>query len=141
MRLYTLLCPSVRLSVGWCHFTFFYDFYISTSTLLTKWSSDLKYRPSPPARNWGSRVSGLVFSKYLFLAIIDKTVNHKINPFLWFSQVFFCPFDGDIWECTCQKWPPCIFCCCEFNIGTSFMISDAVIILQISDSTNKTRKC
>ena len=34
-----------------------------TSLLLTKWSSDLKYSPCPPARNWGSRVSSLVLYK------------------------------------------------------------------------------
>lgn len=31
-----------------------------TSLLLPKWSSDLKYGPCPPARDFGSRVSGLV---------------------------------------------------------------------------------
>ena len=29
--------------------------------LLPKWSSDLKYGQCPPARDWGSPVSGLVF--------------------------------------------------------------------------------
>ena len=32
-----------------------------TSLLLPKWSGDLKYGPCPPARDFGSRVSGLVF--------------------------------------------------------------------------------
>ena len=31
-----------------------------TSLLLPKWSGDLKYGPCPPARDFGSRVSGLV---------------------------------------------------------------------------------
>ena len=39
---------------------FCYDFYFWTSPLLPKWSSDLKYGPCPPARDFGSRVSGLV---------------------------------------------------------------------------------
>ena len=51
---------SVGRSVGPSHFTFFYDFISLTSLLLPKWSSDLKYGPCPPARNFGSRVSGLV---------------------------------------------------------------------------------
>ena len=60
MRLYTLLCRSVGLSVGWSHTTFFMNFYFQTSLLLPKWSCDLKYGPCPPARDFGSRVSGLV---------------------------------------------------------------------------------
>ena len=55
----------VRQSVGWLvgwsvTFYFFYDFYSLTLLLLPKWSGDLKYGPSPPARDFGSRVSGLV---------------------------------------------------------------------------------
>ena len=63
-RLYNPLCPSVGWSVGRSvgrsHFTFFYDFISLTSLLLPKWSGDLKYGPCPPARDFGSRVSGLV---------------------------------------------------------------------------------
>ena len=52
---------SVGLSVGWSvTFYFFYEFYFWTSPLLPKWSGDLKYGPCPPARDFGSRVSGLV---------------------------------------------------------------------------------
>ena len=51
----------VRRSVGWSHFTFFYDFIFFTSLLLPKWSGDLIYGPCPPTRDFGSRVSGLVF--------------------------------------------------------------------------------
>ena len=47
------VCRSVKLY-------FFYDFYFLSIQLLPKWSSDLKYGPCPPARDWGSRVSGLV---------------------------------------------------------------------------------
>ena len=42
---------SVGRSVGRSRFTLFYDFSDS---------SDLKYGPCPPARDFGSRVSGLV---------------------------------------------------------------------------------
>ena len=66
-QLYTPLCLSLTVgqSVGWLvgrsvTFYFFYDSYFWTSLLLPKWSSDLKYGPCPPARDWGSRVSGLV---------------------------------------------------------------------------------
>ena len=52
----------VGRSVGRSHFTFFYDFISLTSLLLPKWSGDLKYGPYPPARDFGSRVSGLVLS-------------------------------------------------------------------------------
>ena len=58
-------------SVGWLvTLYFFYDFYFWTSLLLPKWSSDLKYGPCPPARDFGSRVSGLVFvqSKFFLLS-------------------------------------------------------------------------
>ena len=48
--------PSIRPS----HFTFFVFLRSSASLLLPKWSSDLKYGLCPPARDFGSRVSGLV---------------------------------------------------------------------------------
>ena len=51
---------SIGWSVGRSHFTFFYDFISLTSLLLPKRSGDLKYGPCPPARDFGSRVSGLV---------------------------------------------------------------------------------
>ena len=38
----------------------FYFFFMILLLLLPKWSSDLKYGPFPPARDFGSRVSGLV---------------------------------------------------------------------------------
>ena len=55
-RLYNPLCPLVGRSVVWS-VTFY---FFMTSLLLPKWFSDLKYGPYPPARNFGSRVSGLV---------------------------------------------------------------------------------
>ena len=48
--------PLVRRS----HFTFLVFLRSLASPLLPKWSSDLKYSPCPPARDWGSRVSDLV---------------------------------------------------------------------------------
>ena len=54
----------VRPSIGWLVGPlpfYFYDLYSLTSLLLPEWSSDLKYGPCPPTRDWGSRVSGLVF--------------------------------------------------------------------------------
>ena len=52
------------LSVGWLvsrsHFIL-YGFYFWTSLLLPKWSGNLKNSPCPPARDFVSRVSGLVF--------------------------------------------------------------------------------
>ena len=51
-----LVRPSVRPS----HFTFLGFLRSLASLLLPKRSSDLKYGPCPPARDWGSRVSGLV---------------------------------------------------------------------------------
>ena len=51
----------VRLSIRWLGtLYFFYDFHSLMILLLPKCSSDLKYSPCLPARDWGSRVSGLV---------------------------------------------------------------------------------
>ena len=56
------LTLSVRPSVDWAHY-FFYGFYSLMILLLPKCSSDLKYGPCLPARDWGSCVSGLVFPR------------------------------------------------------------------------------
>ena len=72
IRVHATLQPalSVRWSVGWLvsrsvgqsvTFYFFYDFYFWTSLLLPKWSSDFKYGPCPPARDFGSRVLAFFF--------------------------------------------------------------------------------
>ena len=68
--LHNFLPRYVRRSVGWSvsrlgrlvgHNLLFFTFLQSSaSLLLPKRSSDLKYGPCPPARDWGSRVSGLV---------------------------------------------------------------------------------
>ena len=51
----------VGLLVGWSVTLYFFYVFISLTTLLLpKWSGDLKYGPCPPARDWGSSVSGLV---------------------------------------------------------------------------------
>ena len=62
-RLYSPLCRFVRPTICWsvCH-SFSGLTGISTLLLLPKYSTDLKYNPCPPARNWGSRVYGLVLS-------------------------------------------------------------------------------
>ena len=52
--------PSVRRSVRPSHFTFFGFLGFLAWLLLPKWSGNLNYGPCPPARDWGSRVSGLV---------------------------------------------------------------------------------
>ena len=46
---------SVRPSV-----TLYFFLRFLAPLLLPKWSDDLNYSPCPPARDWGSRVSGLV---------------------------------------------------------------------------------
>ena len=61
----------VGWSVGWSvghTLLFFYVFYSLTILLLPKYSGELKYGPCPPARDWGSRVSGLVFGS-LYAAV------------------------------------------------------------------------
>ena len=65
LRDYTPLCwsvgPSVGPLVGLSPFTFFVFLRSLASLLLPKWCIDLNYGPCPPARDWGSRVSGLVW--------------------------------------------------------------------------------
>ena len=53
---------SVGLSVRPSHFTFSALMGVLALLLLPKCSTDLNYGPCPPARDWGSRVSGLVQS-------------------------------------------------------------------------------
>ena len=76
----------VGLSVGRSvTFYFFYVYYFLTLLLLPKCSSDLKYSPCPPARDWSSRVSGLV---YLHACLsVQGLVVWRITRFQ-FSYVF-----------------------------------------------------
>ena len=53
----------VRFSVGRSVTFYFFLFHFLTPLLLPKWSSDLKYGPCPPARNFGSRVCSLVWKE------------------------------------------------------------------------------
>ena len=53
--------PLVRPSVRPSHFTFSALMGVLALLLLPKCSTDLNYDPCPPARDWGSRVSDLVF--------------------------------------------------------------------------------
>ena len=71
------------LSVGWSvGYTLLFFIIFFTSLLLPKWSSDLKYGPCPPARYFGSRVSGLVFFslgivRYIVPLVIQKCITAK----------------------------------------------------------------
>ena len=91
---------SVGRSVGWLvgwsvTLYFFYDFISLTSLLLPKWSGDLKYGPCPPARDFGSRVSGLVYfpkvktgsalAQYHSTSI---TMSKKEKPYIAFFDAF-----------------------------------------------------
>ena len=104
---------SVGRSVG--HILLFYEFYSLTLLLLPKWSVDLKYGPCPPARDWGSRVSGLVLNgtsriflylftwkiqrelvtdlkKTIYTVLLDITVAQFLKESgqdLWASESFF----------------------------------------------------
>ena len=53
---------SVRRSIGLSVTLYFFGVYVFffAIPLLPKCATDLKYGPCPPARDWGSRVSGLV---------------------------------------------------------------------------------
>ena len=59
-RVHASLHPALSVGRSVCHTLLFCDFQFWTSLLLPKWSSDLKYGTCPPARDFGSRVSGLV---------------------------------------------------------------------------------
>ena len=71
-------CWSVGRSVA---LYFFYDSISLTSLLLPKWSSDLKFGPCPPARDFGSRVSSLVFMHFATIKALAKKKNILILAF------------------------------------------------------------
>ena len=79
-QLYTPLCPSVRRSVRPSHFTFSALMGFLALLLLPKCSTDLNYGPYPPARDWGSHVSGLVFS-HSHLGHMHMTLHPTSNIF------------------------------------------------------------
>ena len=64
--------------------------YSVTTLLLSQWSSDLKYSPCPPARDWGSRVSGLILHQRRFQSYENETL------------CYTCLLDTDNW-CIMQK--------------------------------------
>ena len=80
---YATLHPalSVRWSVRLSHFTFLFFLRSLASLLLPKWWSDLKYSSCPPARDWGSRVSGLVLTNPRHLLGSHQNLT-KVNIYL-----------------------------------------------------------
>merc|ERR1712121_522024 len=80
---------SVCRSVTFYFFYFFYDYYFWTSLLLPKWSSDLKYGPCPPARDFGSRVSGLVFGQRprRGRSPVEHRGNLSVRPFCQIARI------------------------------------------------------
>ena len=77
----------VHWSVGWSvnpsNFTFSVFLLSLASTLLPKWLSDLEYGPCPPARDWGSRVSGLVFCRPVISGFPLLSVKCLGLPSIW----------------------------------------------------------
>ena len=79
--------PSIGPSVRHTTFSAFMGFL--AIPLLPKYSTDLKYGPCPPARDWGSRVSGLVLMKRVS---IDHQLSHEcinLSPSVFASPFFF----------------------------------------------------
>ena len=77
--------PSIGPSVRPSHFTFLRFLWSLATLLLPKWWSDLC--PCPPACDWGSRVSGLVFLIKLFLEFPDGA-KHLANTCSWYKQLY-----------------------------------------------------
>ena len=77
--------PSVGPSVGPSHFTFSALMGFFALLLLPKCSIDLNYGPCPPARDWGSRVSGLVLvlfclsKKYSILSMSNHIIPDRVE--------------------------------------------------------------
>ena len=66
---------SVGPSVGPSHFTFSALMGFLALLLLPKCSTDLNYGPCPPARDWGSRISGLVLLQQVPLQSVSLTLS------------------------------------------------------------------
>ena len=60
-----------------------YEFHFWTSLLLPKWSGDLKYGPCPPARDLGSRVSGLVCNNDSKNENFNSLQKYGVQPIKW----------------------------------------------------------
>ena len=94
---------------------FFYDFYFWTSLLLPKWSCDLKYGPCLPARDFGSRVSGLFvpfvclehyFQSANFVSVRYVSILSVLDAELSCLQCFL------IWQC---NEPACWMAICKLD--------------------------
>ena len=76
----------------WSHLTFFWFLGFLASPILPNWSGDLNYGPCPPARDWGSRVSGLIlrmrYSCYLIKQIVlsKSCISFYLILCMYFSQ-------------------------------------------------------
>ena len=83
---YTLLCPSIHLSVGLSPFYVLFYFYSLSSLLLPKWANDLKYGHYPPSHDWCSSVSGLVLelvSQVIMLKSLFMNVVGQAEAWSW----------------------------------------------------------
>ena len=88
--------PSVHLSVRLSHFTFSALMEVLALLLLPKCSADLNYGPCPPARDRGSRVSGLVLcilsGKISFFKLLDYQEEIRpVQPMIAAKFLFLSP--------------------------------------------------
>ena len=63
--------------------------------LLPKWSGDLKYGPCPPARDFGSRVSGLVMIARLTTSSLIRVVAFSKATSVAVVAAFAAALDAD----------------------------------------------
>ena len=102
--------PSVRRSVGPSHFTFFGFLRFLASLLLPKWWSDLNYGPCPPARDWGSRVSGLVSYFHSWTSQLLLEYDFCLHAHDWGSRVS--GLFEDAWNFSYSSCRHVILCLC-----------------------------
>ena len=115
---------SVYPSVGTSHFTFLALMEFLAMLRLTKCSTDLKYSPCPPARDWGSRVSGLVKLLFSFSFFPSVFLFSFFYATLW--ATFWLVGPSVRWSVRhtllvfgfCSFWP---HCSCPNNLVTSIM--------------------
>ena len=94
-RLYNPLCPSVRRLVG--HILLFFMIFFLWPHCSC--SSDLKHGCCPPARDIGSRVSGLVYKNTVFWSEAQQSyfsANFQAQAFLTYS--YLCSFENSLSE-------------------------------------------